>query len=134
MMQLVVFFWIASDLLKDEGLARKALLLMQLSTSAVALGMIIGLSGLSVTYKTSVGARMSSMGFNPNTLSVLIVLAALILMGLYLISPPLRFTRKVWLVALAAASRSGSCKHGLPQRNRDFRLRIPGLSAALAPL
>ena len=43
---------------------------------------------------------MSSMGFNPNTLSVLIVLAALILMGLYLIAPPLRF-RKVWLVALA---------------------------------
>jgi O-antigen ligase len=101
MAQLMVFFWIASDLLKDEGLARKALHTYALATSAVALGMIIGLSGLSVSYKTSVGVRMSSMGFNPNTLSVLIVLAALILMGLYLISPPLRFTRKVWLVALA---------------------------------
>jgi O-antigen ligase len=101
MTQLVVFFWIASDLLRDEGLARKALHTYALAASAVALAMLVGVSGLSVTYKTSVGARMSSMGFNPNTLSVLLVLAALILMGLYLILPPLRFTRKVWLVALA---------------------------------
>jgi O-antigen ligase len=100
MLQLIVFFWIASDLLRDEGLARKALLTYALSTSAVAVGMLVGLSGMAVSYKTSVGARMSSMGYNPNTLAVLIVLAALTLMGLYLISPPLRF-RKVWLTALA---------------------------------
>jgi O-antigen ligase len=100
-MQLVFFVWIASDLLRDEGLARKAFQTYALATSAVALGMLVGLTGLSVTYKTNVGARMSSMGFNPNTLSVIIVMAVLILMGLYLISPPLRFTRKVCLVALA---------------------------------
>ena len=46
MAQLVVFFWIASDLLRDEGLARKALLTYALSTSAVALGMIVGLTGI----------------------------------------------------------------------------------------
>jgi len=91
MVQLIVFFWIAYDLLKDEGLARKAFLTYAVATSAVALGMITGLSGLSVTYKSSFGTRMSSMGFNPNTLSVLIVLAALMLKGLYLIAPPLRF-------------------------------------------
>ncbi len=77
MVQLVVFFWIASDLLRDEGLARKAFQTYALATSAVALGMLVGLTGLSVTYKTNVGARMSSMGFNPNTLSVIIVLAVL---------------------------------------------------------
>jgi O-antigen ligase len=100
MAQLAAFFWIASDLLRDEGLARKALLSYAIATSAVAAGMMLGLTGLSVKYKTNIGARMSSMGFNPNTLAVLIVLAALTLMGLYLIAPPLRF-RKIWLAALA---------------------------------
>jgi O-antigen ligase len=100
MVQLTVLFWVVTDLLRDEGLARKAFLTYALSTSAVALGMLVGLSGLSVTYKTNLGARMSSGAFNPNTLSVLIVMAVLILMGLYLIEPPLRF-RKVWLAALA---------------------------------
>ena len=133
MAQLMVFFWIASDLLRDEGLARKAFLTYAVATLAVALGMLVGLTGLSVTYKSRVGARMSSMGFNPNTLSVLLVLAALILMGLYLIAPPLRLQEGL-ARSLGRASPSGSCQHRLPQRNRDLRLRIPGLSAALAPL
>jgi O-antigen ligase len=91
MAQLILLFWIVTDLLRDEGLARKAFLTFALAASAVALNM---------TFKASAGARVSWMGFNPNTLSTLITLAALMLMGLYLIAPPLRF-RKVWLVALA---------------------------------
>src|SRR4029453_10146342 len=42
MAQLILLCWIASDLLKDENLARKTLLTYAVSTSMVAVGMLVG--------------------------------------------------------------------------------------------
>jgi O-antigen ligase len=102
--QLLVFFWITSDLLKDEKMARRILLTYAIATSLVALGMVAGLPGFS----TDVGqGRVEAMEDNPNTSGQHMALSALILIGLTLNGTFKRLTSKVLLPLLVVLLLAG---------------------------
>jgi O-antigen ligase len=91
--QLYVFFWIGSTLMRDENLTRKALLSYSLSTIFMSLGTRFGLPGFSSeTLKSSVGERITTLDYNPNYLSLILALSAVILVGLRLD----KNTRSLW--------------------------------------
>ena len=79
LVQLIVFFWFTSDLLKNQKIARHVLLTYAIATFVVALGIV----GASPGFSTDVGGgRVEVFGDNPNATGQHIALAALILIGL----------------------------------------------------
>ena len=60
-LQLIVFFWIASDILKDEKIAKKALLAYSIASMILALGLVLSLPGFAVTGEVGV-ERAEVMG------------------------------------------------------------------------
>jgi O-antigen ligase len=79
LLQLCVFLWVVSDLLKDADLARRALLAYALGAVTWAIGILLRVPGLSVTY---VEARLTSLGYDPNYVGTFMALGAAILIGL----------------------------------------------------
>ena len=77
--QLCAFLWVVSDLLKNTDLARRALLAYALGAAAWAIGILLRVPGLSVTY---VESRLTSLGYDPNDLGTFMALGAAILIGL----------------------------------------------------
>lgn len=82
--QLCPFLWVVSDLLKDADLARRALLAYALGAVTWAIGILLRVPGLSVTYAES---RLVSLGYDPNYLGVFMALGVVILVGLRFGSP-----------------------------------------------
>src|SRR5918996_331881 len=72
LLQILVFFWIASDLLKDEKLARGVLLTYSFACALLAVGMVLGLPGFS---QEVTGGRVSAIGENLNVLGKFIAIA-----------------------------------------------------------
>jgi O-antigen ligase len=112
LLQLIVLFWIISNLL-EEKLARRALLTFTISVTILALGTLFHLFGLEVTDE---GGRAGAMGLNLNTFAILMALAAVTLIGLQLSGSFKRFTTillsaglvlPLLLVLVNTASRSG---------------------------
>lgn len=79
--QLLIFFWVTTDLLKDEKLARRALFAYAVSSAILALGLLGLVPGLS---EESIGERIIAFETNPNTAAQHIALSLLSLMGLVL--------------------------------------------------
>jgi len=77
LIQLLVFCWIGSTLLREEKMARHTLLTFSIATLFAATGMLLGLPGFVETW----GGRMSTAGANPNGLAVLMGLTAQALIG-----------------------------------------------------
>lgn len=74
LLQLILFFWIACDLLKGK-MARNACLIFSISSLIVAVGSIV---------TDDSRATQMGMGTNPDTLAVQMALTILIFTGLYL--------------------------------------------------
>lgn len=89
LVQLAVFFWIASDLLRDEKMARDVLLAYSIASGLVAVGNILLLPGF---YQTSGGRQLSPVTVNMG-------FAALITIGLCLYISYKHFLCKIVLVA-----------------------------------
>lgn len=98
LVQLVVLFWIASDLLKEEKLATSFLLTYSAASVIVALGMILQLPGFSVVLRT--GGRITSLGYHPNNLAAVMALATVMLLGLFLNSTFRNLIGKISLIVL----------------------------------
>jgi O-antigen ligase len=98
LVQLVVFFWIASDLLRDEMLVRNALISYSAVCFVFSIAIILQLPVLSVT--TSEG-RVSALGENENALAGIMAVAVLTLVGLALSNSFSRFASKMMLILLA---------------------------------
>jgi O-antigen ligase len=79
LLQILVFFWIASDLLKDEKLARGVLLTYSFACALLAVGMVLGLPGFS---QEVTGGRVSAIGENLNVLGKFMAIAMIIVMHL----------------------------------------------------
>jgi O-antigen ligase len=75
--QIVGFFWCASDLLKDERLARNSLLTFALACLVLAIGALLHLPG----FIPEIDNRARALGMNPNAGASLVMSAALILMA-----------------------------------------------------
>ncbi|MGH8057142.1 MAG: O-antigen ligase family protein, partial [Candidatus Entotheonellia bacterium] len=80
LVQLLVLFWVTVDLLKQERMARSALLSYAIASSLMALGMILQLPGFS-EFTDARSGRMTALGANPNIIAMLLSLATVILIG-----------------------------------------------------
>jgi O-antigen ligase len=80
LIQLVLFFWAGSNLLKEEKLTREALLAYALAAVLVALGVVVEGS----SFSAEGGARATTLGEDPNNQAVVLALAVQMLMGLHL--------------------------------------------------
>lgn len=97
LMQLVVFFWIASDLLKDKKMARRVLLAYVIASVLLALGIILQISGI---YAELEPGRAIGLGENPNVLAENMAVAVVILVGLRLYTSYKHFMSKILLLVL----------------------------------
>lgn len=97
LMQLVVFFWIASDLLKDKKIARRVLLTYVIASVLLALGIILKISGF---YAELEPGRAIALGENPNVLAENTAVAVVILVGLRLYTSYKHFMSKILLLVL----------------------------------
>jgi O-antigen ligase len=81
--QLIVFFWISSNLLQHEKLAIYALLAFVLASTVVSGGMILELPGFTDAGTVDM-QREAALGFNPNTQAGIIALSLLTTVGILL--------------------------------------------------
>jgi O-antigen ligase len=76
--QLLVLCWAGSTLLQEEKFTRHTLLTLSSATLLSAIGMLLGLPGFSETWG---GGRLSTAGFNPNGLAIIMALGSQALIG-----------------------------------------------------
>ena len=84
LIQLLILFWIVSNLLQDEKFMRSTLLAFSVASLLLATGMLLGLPGFSQTPGKHIEERLTVAEINPNTLANLMALAAVALIGLSL--------------------------------------------------
>jgi O-antigen ligase len=100
LLQLIVFFWIASRILQEEKLARTVLLTFVSAVIVVAFGMLLNLPGFSESVSAIGEQRDTALGYNANVLGAMMALAAVILVGLTLCEVTKRAIVKALLLAL----------------------------------
>jgi len=83
--QLLIFFWIASNLLQDERLSRRVLLSFAIAAVLLTVAAQLDVPGFSQTTLTNYqGERLTAIDANPNYLAIVLALAAVILAGMVL--------------------------------------------------
>jgi O-antigen ligase len=96
--QLMVFFWVASDLLKDKKMAMAVLLTYSIASVLLALASIFQVPGF---YEVVAEGRVTAIGDNPNALAEHMSVAGVTLVGLCLHMPYRFFLRRIFLLLLA---------------------------------
>jgi O-antigen ligase len=96
-LQLLLFFWIAADLLKDQKMAKTVLFTFSIGSAVLALGIVLGLPGFSATVDAG---RLEALGDNANALGMLMALSAVMLIGLIVNINFSPFIRKLALPTL----------------------------------
>jgi O-antigen ligase len=99
LVQLAVFFWIASDLLKDEKLARSVLLGYSIASALLAVGIILQVPGF---YEQEQG-RATAFGDDPNEVAGYMAISAVTTIGLYLYGSYRHFLSKILVLVLTLA-------------------------------
>jgi O-antigen ligase len=99
LLQLVFFFWVASDLLQEEKVAKDVLLGYSIASTIIAFAIIFGLTSSS---QTSLGAdrQVTVWAGNPNNIAVPLALAAVTLIGLLMSSTLRQNTSKILLIVM----------------------------------
>jgi O-antigen ligase len=95
--QLVVLLWIASDLLKDEKMARSVLLTFSIASGLLAVGNILQLPGF---YEEVSAGRVTAFDYNQNLIAVNMAFAAVMAVGLCLYTSYRIFPSKILLFVL----------------------------------
>ncbi|MGH7828205.1 MAG: O-antigen ligase family protein [Candidatus Binatia bacterium] len=98
--QLALLFWICSSLFRNESLARGVLIAYALAAVASSLGTLLHVPGFSTVIDTRMGARVTSLEFNPNFLAYSLALAAIILAGFALDMSGRWSGKKIFLMCL----------------------------------
>jgi O-antigen ligase len=84
-LQLIVFFWIGSNVLRNDGFSRKVLLTYGLAVCFLSVAVKWGLPGFTQDVKTYIeGQRFSALNLNSNYLGFVLALAIVILTGMAL--------------------------------------------------
>jgi O-antigen ligase len=96
LVQVIVFCWIASDILQEEKIAKKALLTYSIASVMLAFGLLLSLPGFSIVGEGGT-ERMSAIGANANSLAAVMALAVVVLLGLWLNLPDKSLTRSMWM-------------------------------------
>jgi len=95
--QLLVLFWIASTVLKEENLAKNAMLIFSLGTVFLSISTMLDNSWSSTIQG---GTRMTVEGFNPNYLAYIAALAGVTVIGLQMSKSVRTLWHKIFLVAM----------------------------------
>jgi O-antigen ligase len=82
--QLLILFWVAADLFKEEKLTRQVLLSYAMASALLAIGMLLRLPGFSESMQAAGVERATALGNNPNTVAMVWALAVIMLAGLCL--------------------------------------------------
>jgi O-antigen ligase len=82
LLQAIIFFWIASDILREEKMAEEALVAFSIASVILALGLVFSLPGFFVDGEVGID-RASALGANANSLAGRMGLAMLMLLGLW---------------------------------------------------
>jgi len=129
LVQSIVFVWVASDLLKNEKLAKKALLAYVIAAVIVAVGLVFSLPGFGVTGDVG-STRASAIGASGNWLSIVMAVAMVVMLGLWLNLAHKSFVQTVWMLSsmlvLSAAIVNISSRLG-------FLTAMAGVSVYLLP-
>jgi O-antigen ligase len=81
LVQLLGFFWVSSELLKDEDLSRRVLLVYAFAAAILAAGFTLHLPGFSVEIAERSG-RATALDYNPNNMATIMAVALVMLIGL----------------------------------------------------
>jgi O-antigen ligase len=86
LVQLVVLFWVVSDLLEEKRMMLDFLITLSFATSFLALGTLLNIPGFAAPPESveALMGRKSSFGFDPNSFATLQAVAVVILIGLLL--------------------------------------------------
>lgn len=96
LIQLIVFFWLAADLMRREKLAKSCLLTLAVASAITAIGGLLNLPG----FVSDAAARARVLDENPNYTGILMAYAGVIFIGLCLIETGWSAVRKCCLLAL----------------------------------
>jgi O-antigen ligase len=96
LIQLIIFLWIASDIMKDEKMARKVLISYCIGTLILAFGVVLSIPGFAVTAEQG-AERMSIEAVNANLLAYVTALAVVALLGLWLSLSRKRVVGSAWM-------------------------------------
>jgi O-antigen ligase len=143
LIQLALFVWITADLLADESMTRSALFVFSITSSFIAVAMLLQLPGF---YERVDEGRVTVLGDNPNALGINMALSLVIIVGLCLYASYRHGVSKVFLALLtipllvtlvATGSRgagltfvAGCLVYIVPHRHSK-RILIAGIVAAL---
>jgi O-antigen ligase len=92
--QLLIFFWVASNLLRSETFAKRVLLSYAIAAAALTAATELGVPGFAQTVENYQGERLTGINANPNYLATVLALAAVILAG-FVLSSKLSWKAKV---------------------------------------
>jgi O-antigen ligase len=95
MVQLLSFFWIASDLLKNEKMVRHVLLTYSIACAIFAIGIVLNVPGFSQEITTG---RVTALGENLNLVARFMAIAIIVLMYLSTSAVYTRFQKRVFLL------------------------------------
>jgi len=95
--QLLGFFWIATDLLKDTKFVKSVLVTYVIALATIALGMVLQLPGF---YVEMGDGRVTVLRDNPNGLAINTAIALVIMIGLYLNKNYRHFRSKMFFLIL----------------------------------
>lgn len=101
LVMLLVFVWIATDLLKDRRTARDALAAYFIASVLVAIGVVSRVPGIYTEWEAADGIRVSAFGEDPNNFSLLMAVGAIALTGLLLNGDLKRFSLKIISIPFA---------------------------------
>jgi O-antigen ligase len=116
-LQLIMFFWVAGDLCKEEKIMRQVLLTYAVALLLLAVGMVLQLPAFvpaAPDFPKGAGEieRASVLGYSGNTVATMWALAIVTLVGLCLHPAYTLFTKLLWgfftLPMLAAMVKTGS--------------------------
>jgi O-antigen ligase len=96
LVQVIIFLWIVSDILKDENMAKKALLAYSITSVILAFGFVFSLPGFDVIGEVG-DTRASAIGVSANLLASITALAVVALLGLWLGVSHKGLTESVWM-------------------------------------
>jgi O-antigen ligase len=114
LIQLLVFFWLASSLLRSPKMMKETLWVYVASWLIVAAGLLFNLPGFAVEeFGRAAEQRLSNEGYNPNGLAVCSSLAVVSLLGIFVNKQRKGFIANALLLTtilpfLAAIAKSGS--------------------------
>jgi O-antigen ligase len=125
LVQSIIFLWTGSDVLKDEKMAKKALLAFSIASVIPAIGLVFSIPGFGVTGEVGID-RASAIGINGDALS----LATVVVLGLWLNLAHKRLVTGVWMFVSMLALSTAIVTTG---SRTPFLALMIGLSVYLVP-